>query len=78
MKSINRCRIYLQVTFVSDITGYEGKEIIKEALEVKQFGKSVLNWSRHVRPIIGDRRILQEYLNKLCFDTNKLTITLGS
>ena len=78
LQSLNRCRVYLQVIFVSDITDFRGHNVLQEALEVVIFRKSELEWSRQVRPSPTDRRIWRKYVEKLCFNTNELLTTLGS
>ena len=77
MKAINRCRIYLQVIYVSDITKYDGRTIVQDALEVQQFRRSTLQWSRQIRPIKADRNTWNKYISKLCFNGNELITTLG-
>jgi len=77
MEAINRCRIYLQVIFVSDITEYNGREILDEVMQVKQFRPSTLNWSRQIRPLLRDRRTWRKYVAKLCYNQNNLIISLG-
>ena len=77
MEAINRCRIYLSVIFVSDITEYNGLNVISEVVNVKRFRRSNLQWSRQVRPALGDRRVWGKYIGRLCFNTNELITSLG-
>ena len=77
LMAINRCRIHLQVIFISDLTDYTGRHILDEIFQVRQVRPSVLQWSRQVRPILGDRRIWEKYLKRLCYGENNLITTLG-
>ena len=77
MKAINRCRIFLQVTFISDIAKLDGVNIEPCALEVISFRDSKYNWARQVRPIRADRNIWRKCLEKLCYN-GKLITTLGT
>ena len=76
MKSLNRCRIYLQVIFVSDITKLNGRELEPGVIEVRQFRTSTLRWSRQIRPVKSDRTMWKEYIQKLCYNDELIT-TLG-
>ena len=77
MGAINRCRIYLQVVFISDISDMIGTMIIEEAFLVMKIRDSTLNWSRQVRPPLGDRKIWIKYLKRLCINDNELITSLG-
>ena len=77
MKVINRCRIYLQVIFISDIAKLDGVNIEPCALEVISFRDSKYNWARQVRPIRADRNIWRKCLEKLCYN-GELIPTLGT
>ena len=77
MKAINRCRLYLQVIFISDISDYHGKLLINEAVEVIQFRHSTLDWPQQVRPNKSDRNIWKKYITKLCHRDECLITTLG-
>ena len=77
MQTLNRCRIYMQVIFVSDIVDFEGKVIMEEALDVRQTRPSCLAWSRQVRPPLGDRKIWLKYISRLCTIATRLTTQLG-
>ena len=77
LQAINRCRIYLKVIFVSDITKYNGTHIMREAYEVITFRNSELKEPRQVRPLLGDRRIWKKYIDRLCFNSDELLTTLG-
>ena len=76
--ALNRCSIYLQVIFVSDVTDSDGQKIVDEAMSVIHFRKSSLCWARQVRPSPGDRKIWRHYLQRLTFNTNELITTLGT
>ena len=77
MESINRCRVYLKVLYVSDVSNYEGTEIMEEAFEVRSFRHSTLVWPHQVRPTKSDRNIWRKHLYRLCYDGNKLITSLG-
>ena len=71
--ALNRCRIYLQVIFVSDVTDLEGSHLVEEALEVIRFRDSVYKWSRQVRPTKSERKVWSKYLSKLCYNDELIT-----
>jgi hypothetical protein len=52
MKELNRCRIYLQAFFVSDITDINGKDISPWARSGKSCMErnSIWDWAVHKRP----------------------------
>ena len=77
LKAIQRCRIYLQVIFMSDITTINGDTIELKALLVEQFRESELQWSRQVRPTRADRNVWRKYVEKLCYNGVLIT-TLGN
>ena len=77
MKSINRVRIYLKVYFVSDISNFEGTEVLPQILEVRKGRESVWNWSRQVRPPKSDRNVWKKNVEKLCINNLSLITTLG-
>ena len=78
LEALNRCRIYLQVIFVSDIATYRGNSVMQDAREVQQFRPSALQWPRQVRPILADRKVWVKYIDKLCFHNNNLITPLGT
>ena len=77
MEAINRCRIYLQVLFISDISDYHGKFIIEDAVNVIQFRYSTLGWPQQVRPNKKDRNTWAKYIVKLGHGDGNLITTLG-
>ena len=77
LQSINRCRIYIQVMFVSDITNFNGDKINSKAFNVVKYRDSTLTWSRQVRPIRADRNVWEKYLRRLCMTDDNLITTLG-
>ena len=76
MEALNRCRVYLRVVYVSDITELDGLSIVPEALEVRFFRPSTYIWARQVRPIRADRNIWRRSLEKLCY-SGELITSLG-
>ena len=60
-----------------DICSLDGNRLEDDALDVKMFRDSTLTWSRQVRPRLGDRKVWQKYLGRLCFNQNHLMSTLG-
>ena len=77
MNSLNRCRVYLQVIFVSDIANFEGNRICKEIFETNKNRKSTLLWARQVRPTLSDRKIWKKHITRLCIIDDILITTLG-
>ena len=57
LKASNRCRIYLQVIFVSDLTTLYGNFLSSDAIDVVRFRDSIYQWSRQVRPTKSDRNL---------------------
>ena len=76
MGALNRCRIYLQVIFISDITDLAGAHIVQDAMEVIRFRDSTYIWSRQVRPTRSDRTLWHRCLSRLCYGDELIT-TLG-
>ena len=76
LRALNRCRLYLQVIFVSDITDLKGSKISKEAVQVVRFRDSGYRWARQARPIKSDRNIWRRSLLRLCYNDELIT-TLG-
>ena len=77
MESLNRCRIYLGIIFVSDITDYDGRKVKTDVFEVTRFRQSILRWSRQVRPSLADRKLWRKCISRLCFNSYELITTLG-
>lgn len=75
--SLNRCRIYLKVLYVSDIADFTGIKIMPEAVQVRNFRSSIYKWSRQVRPFLTDRKVWMKCLKRLCIYDNVLITTLG-
>ena len=67
----------MKVIFVSDITNFEGTDILQEALEVTNIRDSTVVWSRQIRPTKADRNIWKKYRGRLCINKNNLLTTLG-
>ena len=73
IQAINRCRIYLQVIFLSDITNIHGTKLEQDAVDVQQGRRSTYRWARQVRPIKADRNIWKKYILRLCYNDTLIT-----
>jgi len=76
MNALNRCRVYLQVVNVSDITNFEGTMIMGESIDVIRSRESTLHWSKQIRPVKAERNIWKKHILRLCYG-NELILSLG-
>ena len=78
LKALNRCRIYMQVTTVSDISNGEGTKLHKNVFNRKKLGRR----DTHVWPIQGyppaaDWRIWEHYIREELGKFNSYPTPLG-
>ena len=77
LQALNRCRIYLRVIFVSDISDFSGNRILEEAMNVVTFRESTYKWSKQIRPTRAERNLWKRCLKKMCIVGKELISSLG-
>ncbi len=76
IRSINRCRMFLRVIFLSDIAHGDGATIMRMATSGTRPLKSILSWPNQAKPSEKDWRIWRGFLRTefLTLDTSTFTI----
>ena len=74
---VNTCRLYLQVTTLSDIATYDGTKIEETILECIQTRQHSQLWPNQIYPTLSARNCWKNSILKLCSTNNTLITTLG-
>ncbi len=69
-KAVNRCRIYLQVSTISDITTGDGKKIHPDYIKGTKHQKSLLKWPTKKKPPKSDWKEWRRCLGKLSIENS--------
>jgi hypothetical protein len=79
MKDINRCRMYLQVFYLSDVTNIAGHHIEEWAIKVKQDGtrSSKWEWPIQQRPPMVARKVWNKVIGEAFIEEEDITHQLG-
>ena len=78
MDYLNKCRLYLQVIMVADITTLDGRTILEDYAQCKKVRSSVLQWPYQVEPPKKMKAMWISAMNRLCSISTILVCTLGS
>ncbi len=77
-RSFNRCRLFLRVTHVSDITSGDGQKLLKDAYHGSYRFQSRLNWPHQNRPSQRDWSVWKKVLKDvLLSDVHSLNLRVA-
>ena len=73
-RQVNRCRVYMQVITLADITTGDGKRIRSEAWAVQKCSRQGITWPEWGTPSTADKNVWRRVIRSIFFPTKHLTL----